>query len=316
MTINRAWVCGLVTALLMVNCAVAGDERIAKVNDIVAASDVAYVSDYISFAGSDQQGRVAFALDTNRGRDGDDYQAEHFVVMHDEGSGWIKMQGGGDYENKGRKLAALPDSGDFRFSGTPITGLTVTSPTNGVTLIIDPIPERTVQGGSGRIFSMGSAPATLKWRGRSIAGRVIYELLAMANFNRLSGVSLGSGFGSFQGLYLRVIENDDFYIHLRRGGDADELSAFGVTDNETVHPGNIEFEITDHAFAPGFYRWPMAWKVHWVTGQGPATLSVRLHDRKLITTWILGGFAMGIIEGTLDYDGRTVPVYGLGELIM
>jgi hypothetical protein len=300
----------------MVAAAVADDARIETVNDIVAAVDVAYVSDYISFVGSDAQGRVAFALDTNRGRDGDDYQAEHFVVMHDEENGWIRMQGDGDYENKGQALTAIPDSADFRFSGTPATGLTVTSPTNGLRLIIDPISERTARGDADRIFSMGSAPATLQWRGRKIGGRVIYELLAMANFNRLSGVTLGSGFSSFQGLYLRVGHSDDFYIHRRQGGDTDELLAFSVTGGEMVHPRNIEFEITDHAIAPGFYRWPTAWTVRWDAGRGPATLSVRLHNRNLIITWILGGFAMGIVEGTLNYDGRTVPVYGLGELIM
>ena len=32
-----------------------------------------YVSDYVSFVGSDAQGHVAFALDTNRGRDGATY---------------------------------------------------------------------------------------------------------------------------------------------------------------------------------------------------------------------------------------------------
>ena len=35
-----------------------------------------YVSDYISFVGEDSQGRVAFALDNNRGRDGESWQAE------------------------------------------------------------------------------------------------------------------------------------------------------------------------------------------------------------------------------------------------
>lgn len=316
MTVYRAWIYGLATAQLMVASALADDTRTAKVNDIVSTPDVAYVSDYISFVGSDDQGHVAFALDSNRGRDGDDYQAEHFVVMHDEGRGWIRVQGNGDYENKGQALAAIPDSGDFHFSGTPVTGLTVTSPTNDLKLIIDPIPERTTQGDTDSIFSMGSAPAMLQWRDRKIEGRLIYELLAMANFNRLSGITLGSGFGSFQGLYLRAGENDDFYIHHRRGGDEDELLAFGVTGGETLHPVNIEFEITDHAFAPGFYRWPTAWTVHWDAEKGPATLSVRLHDLDLISTWILGGFAMGVVEGTLDYDGRTVPVYGLGELIM
>jgi hypothetical protein len=35
----------------------------------------------------DVNGHVAFALDNNRGRDGEAWQAEHFVVLHDEGEG-------------------------------------------------------------------------------------------------------------------------------------------------------------------------------------------------------------------------------------
>ena len=50
-----------------------------------------YVSDYVSFVGEDHHGRVAFALDNNRGRDGESWQAEHFVVLHDEHEGWISL---------------------------------------------------------------------------------------------------------------------------------------------------------------------------------------------------------------------------------
>jgi len=56
-----------------------------------------YVSDYVSFIGEDSQGHVAFALDNNRGRDGESWQAEHFVVLHDEREGWISLQGTGPY---------------------------------------------------------------------------------------------------------------------------------------------------------------------------------------------------------------------------
>ncbi len=45
-----------------------------------------YYSDYFSFIGRDDQGMVAFALDNNRGQDKDSWQAEHFVVLHDEGA--------------------------------------------------------------------------------------------------------------------------------------------------------------------------------------------------------------------------------------
>ena len=312
----QALVCGMVTVLALTSFTRADDTREAAVNRIVANTDIAYVSDYISFTGQDEHGYVTFALDTNRGRDGADYQAEHFVVLHDQKTGWIRMQGGGSYENKGTVLTRLPDSQNFRFTGDPATGLTVDSTTNGLSLIIDPIPERTSRSDDGFVFSMGSAPAVLRWHGRVISGRVIYELLAMAGFNRLSGITLGSGFGSFQGLYLYVEGSDDLYIHQRLGGDADEISGFGAIGDETIHLRHLEFEVTELAFAPGFFRWPRAWTIRGDTDHGPISLSIRLHDRKLISTWILGGFAMGIVQGTLDYGGRTFPVYGLGELIM
>ncbi len=57
---------------------------------LVSASDLVTVSDYFSFVGADEQGHVAFAIDNNRGRDGNAYQAEHFyAVLHDEHHGWM-----------------------------------------------------------------------------------------------------------------------------------------------------------------------------------------------------------------------------------
>ena len=46
-------------------------------------SRLEYYSDYFSFTGQDSQGFVAFAMDNNRGRDGDSYQAEHFLKFYD-----------------------------------------------------------------------------------------------------------------------------------------------------------------------------------------------------------------------------------------
>jgi len=60
--------------------------------DVAAAllegTRLAYTSDYVSFSGADEHGRVAFAIDTNRGRDGGESQAEHlYAVLHDEHAG-------------------------------------------------------------------------------------------------------------------------------------------------------------------------------------------------------------------------------------
>jgi hypothetical protein len=67
--------------------------------DELARLELAYYSDYFSFVGRDRFGTVAFALDNNRGRDGDSWQAEHFVVLHDELNGWPALTGNGAYAN-------------------------------------------------------------------------------------------------------------------------------------------------------------------------------------------------------------------------
>ncbi|HZC68106.1 MAG TPA: hypothetical protein VE201_05760, partial [Nitrospirales bacterium] len=99
-------------------------------------STLIYVSDYFSFVGADQEGRVAFALDNNRGRDGDAFQAEHFVVLHDEHKGWIDVSGNGPYDNLRKELDRIPDSPSFQFVGVPEAGLTITSTPNQLTLRI------------------------------------------------------------------------------------------------------------------------------------------------------------------------------------
>jgi len=112
---------------------------------LVSASDLVTVSDYFSFVGADEQGHVAFAIDNNRGRDGNAYQAEHFyAVLHDEHHGWMQVSGIGRYENTYHALLIIPDSSFFQFVGQPAAGLTITSPVNQLTLRLDTIPERLV----------------------------------------------------------------------------------------------------------------------------------------------------------------------------
>jgi len=82
-----------------------------------AAETLSYYSDYFSFVGEDAKGKVAFALDNNRGQDGEHFQAEHFAVLHDEHKGWLRVQGSGAYPNPAGVLRTIPDSRDFAFSG-------------------------------------------------------------------------------------------------------------------------------------------------------------------------------------------------------
>lgn len=44
--------------------------------------------------------------------------------------------------------------------------------------------------------------------------------------------------------------------------------------------------------------------------------TIILSDLKVISNWIIGGFALGIIQGEVDYNGRKQIIYGLAELLI
>ncbi|HEU4683554.1 MAG TPA: hypothetical protein VFS39_03525 [Nitrospira sp.] len=281
--------------------------------------ELLYVSDYFSFVGQDETGRVAFALDNNRGRDGAAFQAEHFVVLHDERQGWITSAGNGLYDNPLHELQSIPDSSFFHFVGTPVTGLTISSEINELTLHIEPIIHRSRHEHEGAVTWMGSAPARLTWKTRSIPGRVIYEYLRIPNFNRLTR-TYWDLWNDFQGLYLTTGDGGDLYLHSQRserlGPLVGRLAGFTASDEETEHVKELRFEITEREWALGFYRWPEAWHITWQDRHGAAGLSIRRIDRRRIAGWVIGGFSMAIVTGELDYGGKTVPVYGFAELLM
>jgi hypothetical protein len=283
------------------------------------SSTLFYVSDYFSFAGADGQGSVAFALDNNRGRDGDAFQTEHFAVLHDERLGWIDVGGNGPYENVKQDLLRIPDSPYFQFQGTPATGITIASPENKLTLVIDPIPQRHHRTHERSTLWMGSAHAVLTWKDRAIQGRVIYESLMMPDFNRLTRTYFGI-WKAFQGFYLSAGKTDDLYLHSQHSERiaplVGTLTGFVVLDGQTEPLDNLTFVELNHDVALGFYRWPTVWRATWQGSKGPATVALRLSEQKGIKNWVIGGFSMGIIRGELTYDGHTWPVYGLVELIM
>ena len=282
-------------------------------------SSLIYVSDYVSFVGEDAQGHVSFALDTNRGRDGDRYQAEHFTVLHDEQRGWLKVEGNGAYENTEKALLSIPDSSAFTFQGTPPSGWTIRSQSNNLTLSIEPIPERLSQSDSGGRFWMGSAPAILEWGTRIVKGRVIYEFFMMPDFNRLTRTYWGL-WSEFQGLYLSVKGLGDVYVHNQESEMLapliGTLNGFLAVHEETENFQILQLTTTDLSQGLGFYKWPMKWVGRWLSEKGSGTVELKLSEFNRIATWVIGGFAMGIVRGTVTYKGQTYEVYGLGELIM
>jgi hypothetical protein len=283
------------------------------------ASTLIYVSDYFSFVGQDSQGHVAFALDNNRGRDGETYQAEHFLVLHDEGQGWVNLKGNGRYDNQKKELKAIPDSPFFRFQGAPRTGMTIAGDMNQLTLMIDAMSPRISNRHNGAATWMGSAPAVLSWNGRTITGRVIYEYFMMPEFNRLTRTYWGM-WNEYQGLYLTADKANDVYVHSQRSERVAPLigflAGFAAFNETTDQMKDVKVELLDRAWAFGFYRWPTAWRITWTGARGPATLTLSQSQRKRIGNWAIGGFSMAIIQGELEYAGKKHSIYGLAELIM
>jgi hypothetical protein len=313
----------LVIGLLLLMLSVQVDAEITAPTDAplegLPASTLVYLSDYFSFVGQDSQGHVAFALDNNRGRDGEAYQAEHFVVLHDEQRGWMNVAGNGPYENGSKELKAIPDSPVFRFQGTPLTGMTITSEPNELTLRIDAIPQRIRNQHNGAATWMGSSPAVLTWNGRTIGGRAIYEYVMMPDFNRLTR-TYWDMWKEFQGLYLVTGEAGDVYVHSQLSRRLSPLvgmiTGFAAFNETTESMKDLTVEPLDREWALGFYRWPMAWRITWTGPSGPAVLTLMQSERKRIANWVIGGFSMSIVRGELEYAGKKQPIYGFAELIM
>ncbi|MGB0910021.1 MAG: hypothetical protein ACPGYT_06635 [Nitrospirales bacterium] len=284
-----------------------------------SGTSLLYVSDYYSFIGQDDQGHVAFAIDMNRGKDGGAYQAEHFVVLHDERQGWIDIQGNGSYDNIEKALADIPDSFTFQYSGNPEFGVTITSHQNDLTLSTSPIVKSLYRTHNGGEVWMGSASAKLQWAERTLTGRVIYEYLMMPEFNRLSRTYWGL-WKEYQGFYLSLQGGGDLYIHHQRSDLLTPL--IGELDGFLSIKGKSErfqvLQLTPLSLrqALGFYQWPMKWALRWVTAQGGGEVQLELSEMHAVANWVIGGFAMGIIQGTVNYQGKAIPVYGLAELIM
>lgn len=318
----------VVLVLLGVHAAHAEDrtpgEIAAAAAALVASAHVAYVSDYLSFAGRDERGVVLFALDTNRGRAGDAYQAEHFVALYDATAGWVDVPGYAEFPNAEGRLLEWPASPYFEARGRPFDGLEVTSTRAALALAVEPLVPRVTVEDERTLFSMASAAATLELDGREVRGRVIYEYLVMAGANRLGGVSLAglwrwlTGPSGFQGLYLATADGDDLYLHETGGGAASGPAptlAFLAGGAGTEVLRDVHLEVVDHALAPGLFRWPRAWRAEWRGARGPAALAVAATSHATQKSWLIGGFAMQAVEGTLRYGGREVEVFGFGELI-
>ncbi len=283
---------------------------------VLAGPDPVFVSDYFSFVGADEKGHVAFAIDNDRSRRGNNFDADAHVFLHDEREGWVRISGNGAYKNGKKELLRIPDSPDFQFSGEVQSGITLESPRNRLKLVAEPMLERFSRVTNDSIFSMGSTSAALFWKDRVIPGRVIYEYIFMVNTSPWYSYVSGLFYNDFQGLYLETIDQGDLYLRNEKGKTSfGNALGFLVLDQKSEVLEDLRIEVPERSLAFGFYRWPGTWQVSWRGSKGHGSLSVTVVDRKNVTNWVIGGFAMAVVSGQLTWDGKTRPVYGLAELI-
>jgi hypothetical protein len=308
---KAAAVAAVLAAALASGCA----PEAAEPAPFLDPSELEYVSDYVSFMGRDDRGAVAFALDVNRGRAAETRQLELFGVLWDEGEGWQHVAGLGDLPHPRSSVRMLPDTAGFVFTGTTRTHLRIDSPPNGLTLEIDTVRTAVVRTTETGRFVLGSAPATLRLGDREIRGRVIHEALARRGWNRLVHEE-DDLWDAFHGIYLLAGDDGDVYFHTR-GGTGHELTGakegFARIDGETTRLDEAAIEVTRWTERSGEPRWPDDWTARWDDGE--AKLEIRTISRKVVDVWDDGGFAMGIVAGTLTRGGETVPVIGFSEIL-
>jgi hypothetical protein len=202
-----------------------------------------YFSDYFSFVGRDTAGWVHFAIDNNRGHAGEIYQADHFIVMHDEQSGWVQLVGSEHYENAERQLERIPDSTYFVFRGALASGLIMQSAINDMRMSVGPLPQVLYRENSDGIFWLGGSPATLTWKQRTLKGRAIVEYLQRHN---CFVADFTANWRNFNALYLMTDRNSDVYMHYheREGGSDLNGKIVGFASWGTPAPiADIEFYI-------------------------------------------------------------------------
>lgn len=285
-------------------------------------SSLAYVSDFFFFVGKDASGHITFALDNNRGRDGDAWQTEHLLMLlHDEQNGWQELKGTGPFDNTQQKLSQIPNSPYFEFIGKTTTGLTINNLQRHLTLEVGPITRHLERKDGDSLYQMGSSSGTIEWQGRTLTGRVIHEHLELTDFNRLTRQYLDLWTESY-GLYAWIEDSQDLlYFHQQ----ADEtrltplvgnLVGFGVLNHDSEHLRHLKLRISDSTQAWGLYQWPAGWNAQWTGKQGRGSMSIQISDLQVVANFFLGGLAMGIIKGEITYNGTSRPVYGIAELLL
>jgi hypothetical protein len=290
-----------------------------------ATASPTYYSDYFSFIGQDDHGYLLLALDNNRRSDTHKFEAEHFGVLYAEHQGWIDLVGTGEYPNPLGILSKIPDSVAFQFVGSLQRGIRIQSRINDLRLEINPLGIRLEKAQEERSQLWGNAAAVLYWQGRIIPGRVIYQRSRQTDDKRLSH-RYSRNWDNFQGFYLALqigppASWQDIYLHAEGAKDPATIG-FVDTGRDQVEISAPDLQVNKKGWALGFYRWNKSWQMHLKPTPTPElpdpltpVLTLKQVSRQNISNWLVGGFAMSVVEGTLEVDGRSCRVLGFAEQI-
>jgi hypothetical protein len=280
-----------------------------------------YFSDYFSFVGRDSEGWVHFAIDNNRGRAGETYQADHFIVMHDERTGWVPLVGSAHYENHEKKLEQIPDSAHFSFRGSLEHGTIMRSASNELVMDVGPVPRVLYRENSDGIFWLGGARASLTWKKRRLEGRVIVEYLQRHNWNRFVA-DFAANWRNFNGLYLMIGDVADLYVHHHEREGGSDLTGRLVGFASWGVPAaldRMDFKVVrTEAADGGQYHWPIEWRVEFHHMAKHYRLSLWKREQLNVAHWGTGGFAMTVAAGVIEAnDGsKRHGVIGWAELLI
>ncbi len=257
-----------------------------------------YHSDYFSFIGSDAEGTVYLAHDNNRGQTGDQFFADHWIMMWAEGQGVVPIIGSAHYPNPGKVLEHIPDSENFQFRGSIAGGMRMMSASNDIDMTVDGLKPILRRQQPDNDYWIGAAPATLKWKGRTLQGRVIFEFIARKGYNRFTS-DFGANWNNFNGLYLLTDDSKDIYLryHEKITPGAPRESGMTTMEKEGVLT-EIDFRIADsRAVANRSYRWPTKWAAGFVHNGARWRLTAETKALEEVADWTTGGFAMSIVHG-------------------
>ena len=278
-----------------------------------------YISDFFCFVGADEVGKVAFAFDVNRGREGDDYQAQTIANLWVDGEGWRDFGGMSEFDDPEDRFYELPSSERWSLEGWTSSGVTVRSERDGIELEVEAITTHTKNKRGLAVFTSGASAGTLRLGEREIRGRVSHEYCFLSDMNPLVKRYtdlFGDGYDGIYAVLGDASSGRDLRFH-ESGGRLEPLirtrDGFVATGQEAARIEDARFEVSDKSF--GLIRWPGRYRASWTEDGVECACDLRIRDRETLLNVLIVGVAVGIVEGTYARGGEREDVFGLALIV-